>query len=210
MSLEFKIAETEAEKNEIFHLRYNVYIKEMNRPAHADHNAQVIKDWMDEYGTLFCAKYDGKIVGTARANLMKHGPIEFEKEYRLSEFGKFYPENMSTTTKLIFDPEYRMKTTLPSFLLLIYQFGIDNGIEYDFLNANPPLDRFYEKLGYRKYQPNFRHPEFGEVVPMVLVLNDLTYLRSIRSPLVWNSNGKTDNELAVRNFHSVKDSLIHQ
>ena len=182
MGFEFKIAETESEKEEIYRFRYRIYIEEMNRPTHADHENRMITDWMDEKGILFYAVKDNEMIATARTNFAKYGRIEFEEEYEIDRFKPYFPQNVSTSTKLMVVPEFRRSSLTARFTTFLYVFNRENDICFDFININKPLHDFYKRLGYRKYKRNFIHPEFGEVIPMVIVLNDYNYLKNIKSP----------------------------
>lgn len=182
MNLEFKIAKTDEEKEDAYRFRYKIYIEEMNRPAHADHSKRIITDWLDKDGTTLYVTNDNNIIATGRVNFKKNGPLEFEDIYGLTDFQEFYPDKVSTTTKLMLSPEYRRTPVTAQLINFIYDFGRNQGVSFDFINVNKPLDIFYEKMGYRKYKENFNHPEFGEVIPMVLVINDLDHLKKIRSP----------------------------
>jgi predicted GNAT family N-acyltransferase len=177
MNLEIRIAETKEEQRKIYQLRYKVYVEEMNRPCHADHENKVLTDWLDETGVLLYAIDKGKneFVATLRLNFRKHGVIEFEKEYNIESFKEYYPNNISTSTKLIILKDYR-KTRLPLNIICFgYNCCMENGSMLDFINVNAPLDKFYWKLGYKQYKENFNHPEFGEVIPMVLHKDDFKF-----------------------------------
>jgi len=106
MKYEFKMATTEEEKQRIFRFRYKIYVEEMNRPTHADHDKRIITDFMDETGYLFYTPLEGDLIATARVNFLKDGPIEFEGEYKLQKIPT-YKDAISTTTKLMISPEYR-------------------------------------------------------------------------------------------------------
>ncbi|EFI34088.1 GCN5-related N-acetyltransferase [Desulfonatronospira thiodismutans ASO3-1] len=183
MGCEIRIARTDSEKERIFRFRYKVYIEEMNRPAHADHDKRMITDWLDDTGTLIYAVDNGTVVGTVRVNLKRHGDIEFENEYDVRMFNPYYPKRLSSTTKFMVDPKYRGGTIMNRLIQYLYAYGLENGIYFDFINVNEPLFKFYSRLGYRSYKDNFHHPEFGEVVPMVLAMNDRHYLETVKSPL---------------------------
>ena len=183
MGCEIRIARTDSEKERIFRFRYRIYIEEMNRPAHADHDKRMITDWLDETGTLIYAADNGGVVATARMNLKRHGDIEFEEEYDVRRFSPYYPERVSSTTKFMVDPKYRGGTLMNRLLQCLHTYTVENEICFDFININEPLFKFYTRLGYRTYKDTFRHPEFGEVIPMVLAMNDRHHLEAVRSPL---------------------------
>jgi len=140
-------------------------------------------------------------VGTVRINLRKNWPLEFENEYGMFNFSPYYPEHVSTTTKFMIRPEHRGSIITLQFASFIYEFWRDNGIAFDFINVNSPLDLFYERLGYRKYKENFLHPEFGEVIPMVLVVFDVEYLRQVQSPFIAPGRDYQSNREHIRFFH---------
>ena len=154
----------------------------MNRPTHADHENRMITDWMDEKGILFYAVKDDEMIATVRINFAKYGRIEFEKEYEVDRFKPYFPQNVSTSTKLMVVPEFRRSSLTARFATSWYVFARGNGVCFDFININKPVYDFYKRLGYRKYKRNFIHPEFGEVIPMVFVINDDNYLKNIKSP----------------------------
>ena len=184
MGLEIKIARSNAEKEAIYRFRYDIYITEMKRAACADHENRLIKDWMDETGVQIYAVKDKELVGIVRTNLRRDGSVEFESDYLLNSFSGLYPEKISTSTKLMVKKIHRKNIITFKLLANIYEYGIHNDVSLDFINVNSPLDKFYQKMGYRKYKSNFKHPEFGEVVPMVLFLNDVGYLKKIKSPFL--------------------------
>jgi GNAT superfamily N-acetyltransferase len=181
----FKIATTNEEKERVFRFRYEIYIQELGWPVQADHQRKVIVDQMDESGHIFyCEDEKGEIIAVSRVNLAKEGDIEFAEEYELERFKPFYPENVSTITRFMIHPSHR-KTTITSALTKdLYEFGLRNNIYLDFINTHPPLDDFYKRLGYRYYKPPIPHPDFGEAIPMVLVLPDVNHLEKVRSPLI--------------------------
>ncbi|MFW6383420.1 MAG: N-acyl amino acid synthase FeeM domain-containing protein [Nanoarchaeota archaeon] len=177
------VAETQKEKEEIFRLRYDIYIGEMGRPSHADHENKFIKDSLDETAHLLYITQKGKACGTARINFKKESNTEFEEEYRIKEFESYFPNEISETSKFMMEKSWR-KSRLPVFFAKeLYRHGVENGSKIDFINCNEPLDCLYEKLGYRRYQENFKHPEYGSVVPMVLLTYDVSYLKQVNSPL---------------------------
>jgi predicted GNAT family N-acyltransferase len=205
MNLEFKLAKTLEEKEDIFRFRYDIYIKEMGRNAHADHNKEMIYDEYDETGHLFYVNSINEMVGTARINFKKENLIEFEKEYMIENFKPYFPDRISTITKMMLNKTHRNGKVISYFFNEMYKYGLKQNVAIDLINCNFPLDSFYEKIGYRRYKPNFTHPNFGSVIPMALFLYDTTHIKTVRSPLcksVDELNIKEDNDLikAKSNF----------
>ena len=184
MGLEIKIANSNEEKEAIYKFRYDIYITEMKRATCADHENNLVKDWMDETGVQIYAVKDKELVGIVRTNKRRHGSVEFESDYLLNSFSELYPDKISTTTKLMVKKIHRKDIITFKLISNIYEYGIHSDISLDFINVNSPLEKFYQKMGYRKYKSNFNHPEYGEVIPMVLFLNDVSYLTNIKSPFL--------------------------
>src|SRR5262249_44110897 len=61
--------------------------------------------------------------------------------------------------------------------------ALDEGVEFLLLNCTPALVGLYERLGARRYAPNFVDPEYGYRVPLVLLTQDAEHLKRVRSPL---------------------------
>lgn len=182
-SLEVKVAKTEEEKEKIFRFRYEVYVKEMGRPCYADHKNEMIRDSFDKTAHNLYIESKGNICATARVNFKKESNLEFEKEYKIDQFYPYYPGSVSEISKFIVEKTKRDRRIAIFFTKELYSFGVEKGSKIDFINCNEPLDKFYEKMGYRRYQENFEHPEYGSVVPMVILLQDISHLEKIDSPL---------------------------
>ncbi|MEM4625353.1 MAG: GNAT family N-acyltransferase [Candidatus Pacearchaeota archaeon] len=181
----FKImlAKTNEEREKVYRFRYKVYVEEMKRPTHADHQRKIVTDEFDNFkSSLFYASFLDEVIGTARVNFKRDGHIEFEKEYQLERFAPFY-DYITTTSKFMIDSRFRRGFLTLQFVTEIYEFGKKNDVMLDFINVNPPLDKFYEHIGYRKYKEEFIHPEYGSVIPMIMVLDDVVHLEHVRSPL---------------------------
>jgi hypothetical protein len=95
--------------------------------------------------------------------------------------GNFHPSRTSLTTKLMIKPEYRKTTLAVRLAIATYRQGLKDGIRYDFIDANSHLINFFSGLGYRVHR-TANHPEYGDVTIMVLDLEDINHLESIRSP----------------------------
>ena len=124
------------------------------------------------------------------------------KEYMVDKFGPYYPDRISTTSKLMIKKDFRKGRAVRELINTVFEFGIRQNIALDFINCNPPLVKFYRKIGYRLYRSNFMHPEFGEVVPMVLFMHDYKYLKEVNpafyriirdSPFISSARENADN-----------------
>src|SRR5206468_12899221 len=89
-----KIATTEKEKEEIYRLRYKVYIEEMrgqNRHTEADNHKQQLRDHCDDRAYHFYIEQDGVVAACARLNLRQDGPLECEEHFDMEGFRPSFP-----------------------------------------------------------------------------------------------------------------------
>ncbi len=169
---------------EVFRFRYSVYVEEMNRhQRYADHLTQRIKDPLDQFGHVWVAHDDKKLVGTVRINLLREGCIgEYQDLYGLHGQDELQRYGTSITTRLMISRQYRSGTLAVRLSKAVFEFALANGIREDYIDCNAPLDQFFSRLGHRRVR-DIEHPEYGNVVVMKLDLHDQQHLRSIRSPL---------------------------
>jgi len=70
VSIQIGIAETDAEKEKIFRLRYEIYIEELKRkPNLANHRSKQLVDEIDHWAILLYAKVGTEYIGTMRVNI---------------------------------------------------------------------------------------------------------------------------------------------
>jgi len=178
-----KKAGTKSEKEAIYRLRYDVYISEKKEiHPNTDNINYFVKDEFDDISDLFYIECENEVIASLRISMKKNGLLEFEDKYEMDRFKPYYPENISTTSRLIVNSEKRNGRCLSILINHIFEYGIDNGILLDFINCSEPLDKLYESMGYRRYKNNFDHPVYGSVIPLVLFGNDISYFNKIKSP----------------------------
>ena len=188
MNIVIKMAATDAEREAIYRLRYEVYVEEMNIfGAVADHERRMLIDPNDADARLMYATVDGEYVGTLRLNLGKDAPFsdEFEQTYN---FERFRPaasdEQMMAITRFMVKGSYRNSPVAFQLIAECAHVGLREGIEVAFCDCQPHLIRFYQRIGFRGYEcPVYNDPEFGIMVPHAFVYGDVDYLKSIRSPV---------------------------
>jgi hypothetical protein len=98
-------------------------------------------------------------------------------------FKPSFPAHVGLTSRLVVRPNFRRGSLLKQLSCAMYQFKLEQGIHYSFLDCHPKLLPMYSRLGYRLYSPGFNHKKYTYVVPMVLVLNDIGHLDRVKSPL---------------------------
>jgi len=185
MGIQIREAESEEDKLRCYALRYQIYVEEMEREQEfADHARKITREPYDDHGVLLIAEDEGEIVATLRMNRRIDGPLECEELYELDRFGPFYPDDVSMLTKFVVVPEYRQSGVAGRMAVYAYKYGRERGVKLNFIDAYPHLVQLYQQLGYRMYTRNIQHPDYGSVIPMVLLLEDIEYLQEIRSPFV--------------------------
>lgn len=191
---------TSAEWDEVYTFRYRIYVEEMERlQKYADHKLKLIKEPLDRTGHVLAAYTEaGNIVGTVRFNVGvdEHFGL-YADLYRLREFGEFFPSRISITTKLMVAKEYRKSRLAMSLAMECYERGLRLGTCFDCIDCNEPLLGFFERMGYRQVFPAARHPEYGEVIPLVLAMHDREYFKSIHSPFAKRAGKVKDNLYSV-------------
>ncbi len=174
-------------KEQIYRFRYEVYIEELGKSfEEADDEKRWLKDDLDETAILFYVESEGKIIASSRMN---HGKTtcfseKWKKLYRLDKFSNYDMENISLSSRIMVANEWRGSLALGSMLSEIYLYARREGVKFDFCNCSPFLLEFYEHLGYRRYIEGFVDEDTGYHLPLVFMVEDIEYLRRVRSPLL--------------------------
>lgn len=184
MSIEVRLARGRVELLKLFRFRYAIYVEEMGRKLmHADHSSQTIEDPLDSTGYNMIALEDGHIVGALRANIGTETDFgKYIELYEMGRAGACFPEHVSMTSKFMVSPQHRGGTVAVRLALACFEFGCVHDIYFDFMDTNRHLEATYQRLGYCAYKGRGVHPEYGDVLPMVLSLTNEQHLRSIHSP----------------------------
>lgn len=186
-NIEVREAVTAEERELVYRFRYKLYVEEMKRlQQYADHDKKEICEPLDRSGHVLAAYGDGdQLIGTVRLNVGadEHFGI-YTDLYQLRKFIPFFPRHVSITTKLMVVASYRRSRLACQLAVACYRRALESGVCFDFIDCNPPLVKFFKHLGYRQTGELIRHPEYGDVVPLVLALHDLEHLLRVGSPFV--------------------------
>lgn len=196
-------AESAEDLERLFEFRYRIYVEEMARlQRYADHERRRIEEPLDATGTNFVALAEGEVVGCIRWNGGHNTDFgEYAELYAMHLAGPFFPQHCSISTKLMVAPDYR-KTILPVRLCTIaYAFAAAEGSVFDFMDCNPHLERMFTRYGYRPYRGRINHVEYGDVLPMTLVVRDHEHLNALRSPFAPIAARYDPQPEAIRHFH---------
>ena len=188
-SLKIRIARNESELEKIYRFRYQVYIKELNRKQeHVNHDQAIIKESLDLYGVNIIAERGSEIIGAARVNFSTDPYLErYIDFYKVANFDRQLNRS-AVVTKFMVAKSRRGRALSLLLAKACYQVGLDHDVHFTFIDCYPHLIQYFKKLGFKEYQDNLIHPEFGLVTPMVLVNQDLAYLKEINSPFYKISN----------------------
>lgn len=185
MPITIRKAESAAERQRVFRFRYEIYVEEMQRPqTYADHDTCTIEEPFDATGHIFFAEDEtGRVVGTVRTNFGRDTDFGYYRElYGMSCLGRHTPEQASISTKFMIAPHLRKGTLAVRLASYGVEFNLKHGILFDFIDCNPHLEATFRRLGYVRYRGRVQHPEYGDVLPLVLPLTDLEHLESVGSP----------------------------
>jgi pyrroloquinoline quinone (PQQ) biosynthesis protein C len=180
-----RTATSHADRERIYRFRYQVYVEEMRRlQKYADHTARRIEEPFDLTGHLLIAESGPDVVGTLRTNRASLTSFGYYIDlFQLHSLGAAWPNHVTLTTKLMVAPSHRCGRLAIRLAREMYRFGREHGVRVDIIDCNAHLRGFFARLGYRPYMGTAIHPEYGEVLPMRLDLEDIAYLRSLQSPL---------------------------
>jgi hypothetical protein len=181
------VAETQAEKEAVYRFRYTIYVTEMGRYATvADHERKMLFDAEDATSRITYALQDDEMVATSRLSWGGDAPFSRHQIelYMLGPFLAEVPlEALAIAERAMVKPELRGGKLFQKLNLAMANFVNDNRIQLVFGACEPHLLNSYVARGMRTYSSqNINSPEAGYLIPVVHVVEDVKYLRSIRSP----------------------------
>ncbi len=181
---EIKVKHTKQELNEVYKLRYTVYVEELGyHNPYASHKSKILKDPLDSSGQLFGYFKNDKAVGTVLTNYAKNSDLgHYPELYEMHELvcGSYFDSSIST--KLIVRKDYRSTSIAFRLACATYVQQIKDNLLYSFVDCARDMVSFYLRLGYKVHQNDFYHPEFGDGVVLVLELQNISHLEECNSP----------------------------
>lgn len=203
MAIQIRVAKNEDERQAIYRFRYQIYIQEMGRnQRYADHARTEIQEPLDATATNIFASINNEVIGCIRFNSGQDTDFgEYVESYAMRLAGPFFPQNCSITTKFMVAPEYRRSTLPMQLCVKCYFLGVSCGTFFDFIDCNPHLEAIFANYGYRAYRGRIQHPEYGDVLPMVLAALDHKHLESLRSPFAPIATRFAPHAESLRHFY---------
>jgi hypothetical protein len=195
---EIREAVDAAARNEIYRFRYRIYVERMGlQQKYADHARKLVVEPLDEAARIYAAYLNGTIVGTIRGNRFSDPSTAYYRElYRVDDRFPFRPDEMSLTTKLMFDPALQ-RSMYPIRLIVHYarDFNANRPCKIDFVDCRKWLLPFFLKLGYVDYLGWVLHNEYGSVRPLFCPADQVLRLQRLRSPLAAVARELCDNNM---------------
>ena len=182
-------AVTDEQKDAVFRFRYQVYVEEMHRyRSIADHRKRQLREDVDDRSRLYLVTDKGRTVGALRFSWGGDAPFidRHIVQYDLKPFlDCMPPEQLVVGERFMVAPEYRGTDLLFRMFQTYLKFANDHRIQLIIGDCEPHLLNLYMGLGFRTYtKRNVNSPETGYLIPLVMVPEDMGYMRRIGSPLL--------------------------
>jgi len=182
-------AETEDDKAVVYEFRYRIYVEEMDRYGSvANHETRQLIVPVDAHSRHYLAIRDGEVVGTMRNTWGGDQtlPENVIEQYSLKPFLECTPErDIIVGERFMVKKEFRGTDVLSKLFETYLNFVNDNRIQLVFGDCEPHLLNLYLGMGFRTYsRSNFNSKDAGYLIPLVMVPEDLAYMRDLNSPLV--------------------------
>ena len=200
--LEIRLAETPEEKEQVFRLRYQIYVEEIGyNLKYTNHNNEKIEETLDNSGNIFVALKDGKLVGTGRSNYARNSDLGYYTElYKMREIaGDAHPFSTSIGTKFMIQKHLRGSRIAFGIMQAHYNQMLLDKIRFDFIDCEPHMIPFFQKLGYQTIDM-INHPEYGSGMAMMLDVFNLKHLQRVKSPFM---------RLHIKDFKFSKHGIKH-
>ena len=192
-----RIARTQGDRKAAFRLRYEVYIAEQGKPyPEADHFQRMLSDELDETAEIIVAESSGHVVGTVRANWFDSASarLRYGDMFEIIDENASPPERVAICSRLAALPDHRHSRARELLFESIYEVGLARSTELCFATCAPALVRIFKQYGFREYAAPTVDTIAGPLCRMLLVLDDLKHLASVRSPFT-----------AIAQRHSLRD-----
>lgn len=190
-TLQVRIATLPWEKKEIYKLRYDVYVAEMDKPLDRSiQEAKQITDALDDQSYLFYVQAGSEIVATQRITIApaKDYPADLATPFNMQKFNTLFPNSLNP--KLGFASKLAIKASFrnsPAFYLILTEvipFLRSENSPLVFTGGNPNVIPLYERVGFRRYAGTFTDPGYSLLIPTVMLLEDTDHFRAIKSPML--------------------------
>lgn len=188
MEIEIRAVNGFAELAAVNRLRYDVYVRELDRrPAGCDDAQGLHVEAEDEISTIYAA-FEGDVV-VACLRMTPVNALDPGSRWReLYEF-KAFPvaeTQQAVLSRLVVRADHRATLVAPRLLAVAYDAFRASGGELIFLRCAANMVPMYEVIGCRRYKAGSAETGAEFRVPMVMIAGDWTYFEAVKSPLLDN------------------------
>lgn len=189
MKPEIRPAISQQDRQNVFRFRYDTYVEEMGRyRSAADHVAREFCEPEDATARIFIATQGDRTVGAMRLNWGGDAPLcpRQIEQYGLAPFLDAIPrEQVIVGERFMVAPDHRGTDLIFRLFKTYLGFVNENRVQVMFGDCEPHLLNLYIGMGFRTYSArNVNSPQTGYLIPLVMVPEDLAYMRAIGSPIL--------------------------
>lgn len=183
-------AESAEELRAVQGFKYRIYVEEMQRYADiADHENRLLVEDDDATSRNFLIEAGGDLAGVVRLTWGGDAGAIRERQIMQYDLAPFLEhitaDQFVICERLMILPRYRGTDLLMQIFGMMMGFCNTRRIQLFFGDSEPHLINTYLALGFRTYTENHvNSPATGFLIPLVIVIEDLEYLRRVGSPLV--------------------------
>ncbi|HXI37454.1 MAG TPA: GNAT family N-acyltransferase [Burkholderiales bacterium] len=172
-------------REQVFRLRYEVYVAEMGKPLPAD-PAKRCTDAADATAVILAAVEPDsrRVVGSIRGNWLRDGGVDwYERLYGLSALSATEKRLTSVTTRMMVNAQFRGSLLALDLAAKLYVVGLAHDTAFNYIDCEDHMIPFFLRLGYVRLG-SVEHPPFGALNLMRLRMQDEEHLRRVKSPLL--------------------------
>ena len=187
-----QFAETSADRERIYRLRFTIYSEELGR-GHAVDSKGHLTDQLDDTARLLLAEHEGEAVGTMRLNWGGDAPFEASDRsiYDLDALEAVVPaDRIVIFSRFATEAAYRGGDLPGQLIDAMIRFAIAKGVCVILCDCRPELVNVYLRLGMRVRGPIVATPATGLLIPLMLVLDDPAWIEAAGSriaPLLYGT-----------------------
>ncbi len=187
MGLRVAPAETPAERERVYRLRYEIYVRELELlTPEADHRWRRLTDPLDEHGLSFVVWEGDEALGCLRVVLLSDLPDPvpvLRKVHALPVQLRFGSSAIATTSRFMLHSRVRQSRAVFVLMRAAFDWARARGVRFNFGDCTAHQLPFYEHLGFRSYEAGFNDPAYGFKLPLVMLVGDREGFAARRSPL---------------------------
>ncbi len=148
-SIEYKIADSQEELEQIHRLNYETFVEEI--PQHAGNESRKLIDRFHDENTYWIAKQDGRLIGM----LAIRGNRPFSLDEKLGDISKYLPEgtNPCEIRLLAVRSDFRGNRTFFELLERVVPYSLQQGYDCAVISGTTRQTRLYQHLGFQPFGP---------------------------------------------------------